>query len=123
MRTSLGRFVATDGFGLFERTWPPDDGEVRAVVALLHFLAEVARDTASVNTRLGAVTFPLLALHGTDDKMADVTGSQELVAQAASGDKTLVLVAKGYHALSRDLCRSDVEQLVVDWLTARLPAD
>jgi acylglycerol lipase len=97
----------------------PTHADVPGVPA--QFLAEVARHTAIVRAQLAGVTVPLLALHGTDDKMADVAGSEELVAQAASTDKTLVLMPDGYHALLRDLCRRDVEQLIVSWLVERLP--
>jgi alpha-beta hydrolase superfamily lysophospholipase len=84
------------------------------------FLAEIAKATAAARLELDAVAVPLLVLHGSADTMADPAMSVELVRRAASVDKTLHVIPDGYHALLRDLDRTHVETLVIEWIDARL---
>lgn len=86
------------------------------------FLAEVTRTTSEVREELDAVAVPLLVLHGSADTMADPAMSAELVRRAASTDKTLHVVPDGWHALLRDLDRSAVETMLIDWINQRIPA-
>jgi alpha-beta hydrolase superfamily lysophospholipase len=85
-------------------------------------MAEVAKVTGVVVDELDKVKIPLLALHGTANKMAASQGSVDLVERAASTDKTLHLVAGGWHALLRDVDRVAVEDLIIAWIDARIPA-
>jgi alpha-beta hydrolase superfamily lysophospholipase len=97
-----------------------DDLHADVVGIPARFLAGVAAMTAAVVHELEAVRVPLLVLHGTDDRMAAPERSIELVERAASTDKTLHLVNGGYHALLRDLDRAATEDLIVEWIQARL---
>lgn len=68
----------------------------------------------------GRLTVPLLAVHGTDDRSTDPTGSRDLVEAASSADKTLHLVDGGLHALLDDADRETTVQAILDWMTKRL---
>jgi acylglycerol lipase len=97
----------------------PLHADVEGVPA--QFLAEIAEATAAVRLELDAVAVPLLVLHGSADTMADPAMSAELVTRAASVDKTLHIIPDGYHALLRDVDRTQIETLVIEWIEARLP--
>ena len=97
----------------------PLHADVEGVPA--QFLAEVARITGEIVAELDAVTVPLLVLHGSADTMADPAVSAQLVRRAASPDKTLHIVADGWHALLRDHDRAEVETMIIDWIDVRLP--
>lgn len=61
---------------------------------------------------------PLLALHGTGDKLTDPRGSAELVRRSANRDATLRLYPKLYHDLVHEPERDRVMGDVVAWLLA-----
>ncbi|MGE4164161.1 MAG: lysophospholipase [Vicinamibacterales bacterium] len=96
----------------------PLHADVEGVPA--RFLAEVARITGEVADELEQVRVPLLAVHGTADKMADPARSVELVERAGSTDKTLHLVEGGWHSLLRDLERATTEDVILNWINDRL---
>ena len=58
-------------------------------------------------------------MHGTDDWLTDLSGSEDLVARANSLDKMLKLWPDNRHELFNDLDREQVIAYVVGWLTAR----
>lgn len=64
------------------------------------------------------ITVPLLALHGQEDRITAPSGSRDLVARAASPDKTLRI----YPGFPHDLFHETNSSLVVDELRAWLDA-
>lgn len=64
------------------------------------------------------ITVPLLALHGQEDRVTAPSGSRDLVARAASPDKTL----RVYPGFPHDLFHEANSSLVVDELRAWLDA-
>jgi acylglycerol lipase len=66
------------------------------------------------------ITLPLLILHGTDDKVAQASGSQLFYAQAGSRDKTLNLYEGHYHDLLSDIGKEGVMADIQDWIDARI---
>jgi len=60
----------------------------------------------------------MLLLHGTSDKIIDYKGTQEF---ANNSDKALLkLYEGGYHELQNDLCKEEMLQDVVNWLSSQL---
>jgi len=80
--------------------------------------AELLRAMAQIQARMGEITVPLLAMHGTADKLTNPEGSRELVQRAASKDKTLKLYDGFYHDLLHepDKDRAQVQADVIAWL-------
>lgn len=64
------------------------------------------------------LTMPLLALHGTDDRLTAPSGSRELIARAPSTDKTLRIYAGFFHDLLHEPKRAQVEADILAWLDA-----
>ena len=63
---------------------------------------------------------PLLVLHGTDDRLADVEGSKRLYRRAGSDDKTLKLYEGFYHEVLNEPEKERVMEDLLAWLEARL---
>jgi acylglycerol lipase len=64
---------------------------------------------------------PLLAMHGTGDRLTNPEGSRELVAEAVSPDKTLRLWPGLYHDLVHEPERAEVVAAVVAWVESHTP--
>ena len=81
--------------------------------------AELLRSMAWTLPRLAGVRAPLLALHGTEDRLTDPAGSQQLVERAASQDKTLRTYPGLFHDLLHEPERDVVQGDVVRWILDR----
>ncbi|XP_042212007.1 monoglyceride lipase-like [Homarus americanus] len=68
------------------------------------------------------VEWPFLILHGEKDQLCAPEGSQMLLDQAKSSDKTLKMFPLAYHHLYLELpeVRHEALQDTVDWITARI---
>lgn len=77
---------------------------------------------ARIRERSNTLEVPLLAMHGSVDKVTPPAGSKDLVEAAASKDKTL----KIYEGLAHDLMHEPEKLQVMadlgDWLDARVAA-
>lgn len=73
---------------------------------------------------LSLLKLPLLAMHGGQDKLAGVSGSEMVYARAGSTDKTLKIYDELYHEIFNELPpdRARVLQDLKDWIEARLTA-
>ena len=75
----------------------------------------------TIQEHAGELTMPLLALHGTADRVTDPAGSRAFVEHASSRDKTLKLYEGYFH----DLLHEPGEQVLDDlvkWLEEHAPA-
>ena len=63
---------------------------------------------------------PVLILHGTEDKLADVEGSEAFYATIASKDKTLKLYEGFYHEILNEPGKIEVLTDILDWMEERL---
>lgn len=88
------------------------DGPARTAGELIQ-----ARET--LQPQEGAVTVPLLVLHGSGDQVCNPDGSRELVANASSTDKTLKMYDGFYHDLLHEPDHSEVLSDIVSWVAAR----
>jgi len=64
------------------------------------------------------LTMPLLALHGSEDKLTAPSGSRELIAHAPAADKTLRIYAGLFHDLVHEPERDQVQGDILAWLDA-----
>jgi len=68
----------------------------------------------------GAITAPLLVVHGEQDRLVSTAGSEHLVECVASRDVGLTVYPKLYHEVFNEPERDRVLDDVVGWITARL---
>ncbi len=66
-----------------------------------------------------AFTMPLLIIHGSDDRIADIAGSRALFENAPSEDKTLRVFEEGYHETLNDLEQEEALKEIALWITER----
>ena len=69
--------------------------------------------------RYDTLTLPVLVMHGTDDRLADVEGSRELEATASNADVTAHYYEGLYHEIFNEPEQGDVLNDLVTWLDAR----
>lgn len=68
----------------------------------------------------GAITAPLLVVHGEQDRLVSTAGSEHLVQCVASRDVTLTVYPELYHEIFNEPERDRVLDDVIGWITARL---
>jgi alpha-beta hydrolase superfamily lysophospholipase len=68
----------------------------------------------------GAITAPLLVVHGEQDRLVSTAGSEHLVQCVASRDVTLTVYPELYHEVFNEPERDRVLDDVIGWITARL---
>ncbi|NKR27663.1 alpha/beta fold hydrolase [Rhodococcus hoagii] len=90
-------------------------GKVKAGIARGMILA-----AESFPARLPSLTIPVLLLHGTEDRLADVSGSRMIAAHAGSKDLTLKTYDGLFHEVFNEPEQEKVLDDLVDWLRPRL---
>lgn len=80
--------------------------------------AGLAAATADIWAGLDRLTLPILALHGTADKLTAPAGSRALIVRAPSRDKTLRIYAGFAHDLVHEPGGARVEDDLLAWLAA-----
>lgn len=90
-----------------------------ASLRLLHGFASACH---TCKDNLSCITLPWLAIHGTDDKVCPVTGSQHLISGLAASDKQLVLYPGLLHEPhnEHDAARTAMFELMSTWMLARV---
>ena len=78
--------------------------------------AELLRAIERIQKTMSTLDIPILVMHGTDDKITNPEGSQQLEDVAISRDKTLKLYQGHYHDLLHDLGNSTVSDDLLRWL-------
>jgi alpha-beta hydrolase superfamily lysophospholipase len=84
-------------------------------------IAALARADERLRDAFGAITVPLLILHGTEDHATVCHGSEYFHDHAGSADKTLKLYEGHYHDLLNDLGKEAVMADILSWIDARVP--
>jgi alpha-beta hydrolase superfamily lysophospholipase len=65
---------------------------------------------------------PMLVMHGTADRLTPIAGSQMVVANAASSDKTFTSYDGLFHEILNEPERRQVLDDIAGWLDERFPA-
>jgi alpha-beta hydrolase superfamily lysophospholipase len=78
--------------------------------------AELAHAIQALPELLPKITVPLLAFHGTADRIAPPSGSQLLIEHAGSTDKECFCVEGGLHELLNDTGREEAIQKILAWI-------
>jgi alpha-beta hydrolase superfamily lysophospholipase len=89
-----------------------------ASLRLLHGFAAACH---KCKANLPRIALPWLAIHGTDDKVCPVSGSQQLIMALAASDKQLVLYPGLLHEPhnEHDAARTTMFDLMSSWMLAR----
>lgn len=74
---------------------------------------------AAVRRNIAQLQVPILLVHGSADKVNDVTGSKEIFERITT-DKTLKIYPGSYHEPHNDLDRQQVMNDIVQWLDHHL---
>lgn len=84
-------------------------------------LGEIINFVELLPSALSLIQLPLLAMHGSDDKLAGVAGSRMVVDRASSKDKTLKIYDGLYHEIFNELPadRAIVLKDLTDWIGTR----
>lgn len=85
-------------------------------------LGEIVKFVEILPAALPLIQLPLLAMHGSDDKLAGVAGSKMVVDRVTSKDKTLKVYDGLYHEIFNELPadRAIVLKDLTDWIGARV---
>jgi len=83
---------------------------------------ELLRTMDRIHADAGRLSVPLLALHGTADRLTNPTGSEALVETAGSSDKTYRPFPGLYHDLLHEPERDDVLRVIRPWVAGHLRA-
>lgn len=82
--------------------------------------AEALGATKTISAHAGAISLPILIMHGELDKLADVKGSEMLYAKVSSEDKTLKIYDGLYHEILNEPERDLVKADIITWLDAHI---
>jgi acylglycerol lipase len=66
------------------------------------------------------ITIPALIIHGTEDKVTEIKGSQLMFDAIGSSDKTFERIEGGYHSLLDDEKKDEVLYLILSWIEKRI---
>ena len=80
---------------------------------------ELAGTVASFPEDVTRLRLPLLLMHGTDDRLVPIAGSEMVDAQAGSEDKTFIRYEGLYHEILNEPERERVVADIADWLDER----
>ncbi len=82
----------------------------------LFALAKALKDTMPLADK---ISFPLLLVQGTGDKLIDPQGAETFFEKLTSQDKTLELFDGAYHGLFSDPERESVKHTILQWILKR----
>lgn len=66
------------------------------------------------------ITYPVLILHGTADRLTDPAGSKDFIANIKSEDKKLVELDGFYHEIFREPGYEKVLETFLEWINAHM---
>ncbi|MCF7825938.1 MAG: lysophospholipase [Candidatus Marinimicrobia bacterium] len=82
--------------------------------------AEMLNTTKIIAAHAHTIQLPIIIMHGSSDKLADVTGSEMLYANVSSTDKTLKIYEGLYHEILNEPEQDEVKSDIINWLNAHV---
>ncbi len=82
--------------------------------------AELLKATKTITARSRVIDLPILILHGSADKISDVSGSEMLYTNVSSSDKTLKIYEGLYHEILNEPEQDEVKTDMINWLNAHI---
>lgn len=95
------------------------DPLVYATPGTARLAAELLKAIEFIQAHQTELRIPVLALHGTADKLTNPKGSQTLIERAASNDKTLKTFEGAWHDLAHEPEHAEFTREIVDWVSRR----
>jgi acylglycerol lipase len=86
-------------------------------------IAKVLKAIVEISNRMNEIEVPLLVMHGTEDRSADIEGSKRIYSGVSSKDKSIKLYDGLYHELLNEPERMEVLSDINIWLRKHLPTD
>jgi acylglycerol lipase len=83
----------------------------------LNLAAEVLANQEALLEIAKKITLPALIIHGSDDRICALEGSEDLMKVISSKDKKLIVYQDGYHELFNDIDKEKVLDDVKNWLS------
>lgn len=80
--------------------------------------AELLKATKTISAGTSRISTPILIMHGTNDKITDVSGSEMLFDKVSSDDKTLKLYDGLFHEILNEPEKDGVKLDILEWLDA-----
>jgi len=84
------------------------------------WFAEALKAMDEVKRNAPQISLPVLVMHGTEDKLANVEATKNLFANIGSTDKRLKVYEGYYHELFNEPEKQEVFERVTDWLEVRV---
>jgi acylglycerol lipase len=81
---------------------------------------ELLRSAKAISQGCAAIDLPILIMHGTIDKLADISGSEMLYDRVSSSDKTIKLYEGLHHEILNEPEKDQVEADIISWLDERI---
>ncbi|MFC1956995.1 serine aminopeptidase domain-containing protein [Chloroflexota bacterium] len=78
--------------------------------------AELLKSSKKLQAQMSTIKLPVLIMHGTADRLADVVGSETLYERVGSKEKTLKLYDGAYHDIFNELNSKQVFSDLDKWL-------
>ncbi|MEZ5040411.1 MAG: alpha/beta hydrolase [Saprospiraceae bacterium] len=82
--------------------------------------AELIAMMNTIQANMTKFDAPVLIMHGTEDHLTNIKGSEMLYEKASSIDKTLKLYEGFYHEILNEVEKETVMKDIVDWMNNRL---
>lgn len=83
---------------------------------------EMLRTMYNIQANVENITWPIFVLHGSEDKLCEISGSRLINEQASSSDNTLKVYPGGYHQVHNEPEGQGEEAVndITQWIKARL---
>ena len=81
---------------------------------------EIVRSMIEIRKHYSLFDFPVLIMHGSADKLADLQGSQWMYDEISSGDKTLEILDGLYHEILHEPEKVEVVGKMIEWIKKRI---
>ncbi len=82
--------------------------------------AEILNATKKITAQADSISLPILIMHGSADKLADISGSKMLYEKVSSTDKTLKIYDGLYHEILNEPEQDQVKADMLAWLDAHI---
>jgi acylglycerol lipase len=84
------------------------------------WFSEAMRGMDEARELAAKISNPVLVMHGTEDKLASLSATQQVFGRMASVDKELVVYQGFYHELFNEPQKRELYELTADWLQRRI---
>lgn len=81
---------------------------------------QVLQTTKTVSERFAEIDLPILVMHGGDDQLIEIAGSQRLYDEVSSVDKTFKAWDGLAHEITRSVDKAAILKTMTDWISNRI---